>query len=267
MTYLWLPRHVRGPLLNAGAFSPAQISAVAAWLRLAASTQSGGEWTSVTDVLNPSNPATQTDVDRRYAVGTSANNLPTAVADGSDMLLWPLASNNNQQTKFGFACWVQFAAVAAADQILYAVFNAAGGANKRKIQTGIATSQIRTSVWADEISSTGRNINSAASTVPAATWKFFRLQYDSSVGGDGCVAHYLDEVLIAQSGNTNIGAGGTLGVMATATGNAVIGSQDDQDAPTRALVNNSIIGPNVYILNDNLTAAQGLALMNFERPT
>jgi len=51
----------------------ALLGKVSGFLSLAESTASGGEWPTVVDLLNPGAPMTQTDADRRPAVGNSAN--------------------------------------------------------------------------------------------------------------------------------------------------------------------------------------------------
>lgn len=251
---------------NCTSFFPTQNASVVAWLRLQASSQSDGEWTpNIVDVLNAGSPVVQTDTDRRFAVGTSVNGLPTMVSDGSDVHVWPISPALTSTTKLGIMFWVKVGSIAAANQIFFAIFNGAGGASARKIQTGIATSGLQTSVWVD--ASTGRNINSATGLISANTWFNFYMQYDSSRGGDTNVAHYINGSLIAQGANTNIGVGNPLGALVSATGNATLGGQTDSDTPGNPILSGGEFGPNIFIFNENLTDSQINNLSAFERPT
>ena len=248
------------------AFDPRDSGKVAAWLRLAASTPNAGEYDAIVDTL-ASNPTNQADTDRKPAASTAANGLPIATWDATDILVWPLASNNNQTTKFGIACWVNFASVASTN-MLYARFNGANGSTQRVIETGVkATGVMFTDVWISTAGGTGRTINSAASTVSASAWHHFYMAYDSSLGGDGNVMHFLDGAAVTLGSPANIGAGGTIGVLQAATGNAFLGAQSDSDTPAAPLSNGTLTGPNFFILNDTLTLAELAALMNFEKPT
>lgn len=244
-------------------FDPRDSGKVSGWLRLAASSQSGGEWTpSIVDVLN-SNPVVQTDVDRRAAVGASANGFPTMVFDGTDVHLWPLSNTiQNMATKLGLFFWIKPATVVGV-QVHFSV-GTVGGASARKIflyQNG------STLVADCYISGTdGRSLASAALTLTAGAWHSVYWQYDSSRGGDANMALFVNKVSIGLTG-ANLGVGGTLTVLPQPTGNMLIGGNSDSDTPAQPYVNASEMGPNIIPLNDNLTTAEIAALHNFEAPT
>ncbi len=250
--------------IRSGGFSPAQVSAVSAWLRLADSTQSGGEWTSITDVLN-SNPVTQTDADRRTAVGTSVNGLPTMVFDGSDVHVWPLsATTNNRTDTLGFWLWFKPATVASAQRLLNIT-----------VTTGAAVTFEKLSIYANNrtlvcevyiTNATGRVGTTATKVLTAGAWTSIYVQYDSSRGGDANLAIYTDAT--ARTLNyTNIGAGGTLAALQSPTGNCLIGGLNNVDATIQGITDEGELGPNLFALNANLTAAQITAMHSFEVPT
>ncbi len=65
----------------------------------------------------------------------------------------------------------------------------------------------------------------------------------------------------------NLGAGGTLGVLPSPTGNALIGGSTNTDTPVQPLANGSQLGPNLPALTANWNAAQIAAFLAFEAPT
>jgi len=250
--------HAQGP----SAALVSALSKVGARLRLGVSAPNAGEYDVIVDA-NGGASTNQTDADRKPAAATSTNGLPVATWDGTDVLVWP---NVQGTTKWGVACWVKPGTVSSA-QLIYSRFNGTNASTQRVWQTGwSATGVMTTSVWISTAGGTGRNINSAGSTIAAGVWRFFYSAYDSSLGGDANVMHFLDGVAIAQSGNSNIGAGGTLGALQSSTGNAFIGGQSDSDTPASPLSNNTQTGPILYTMTDTLTVAEQLALMDQDRP-
>jgi len=243
-----------------GGFYPTQNSAVSGWLRLAASSQSGGEWTpSIVDVLNPGNPVTQTDVDRRAAVGAAANGLPTMVFDGTDVHVWPLSATiNNMTTKLGFWFWFNPSTVSGVQAIL-----GAGSLSTGKLLFYAVNAQ----VWCDCYISAGNGQTAKTGNIlSAGTWISLYAQYDSSRGGNPNIAIYANGVSQSLS-FTAIGAGGTLTTLPQPTGSFLLGGNTDSDTPSIPIANGGQIGPNIFAFNDNLTAAQIAQLLAFEVPT
>ena len=244
-------------------FDPRDSGKISAWLRLSASTISSGEYDTVVDVLN-SNPTSQADTDRKPAATTAANGLPVMQFDGSDVLAWPLIAANNSTTKIGWAFWYNPASVAAVTQELLCVFDGTGGASARKLLFYQFGSAINAAAYIN--ATDGRNGATASSVVAVGTWVWMRLAYDSSLGGDTNLKIYLNGSSQSLT-YSNVGAGGTLTTLPSVTGNALIGSLANTDAGSGPLLNGALIGPNVFVLNADLTAAEEASLMNFEKPT
>ena len=244
-------------------FDPRDSGKISAWLRLSVSTINSGEYDTVVDVLN-SNPTSQADTDRKPAAATSANGLPVMTFDGSDMLVWPLIAANNSTTKIGWAFWYKPASTSGVVQEMITIFNGSGGASAKKLQLYQFSSQIFGEAYIS--GSDGRAANTPSSTVASGTWVWVRLDYDSSRGGDDNLRLYINGSLPSITYG-NLGVGGTLTTLPAATGNALIGSLIDSDAGSAPLLNGAQIGPNIFTLNANLTAAEETALMNFEKPT
>jgi len=66
---------------------------------------------------------------------------------------------------------------------------------------------------------------------------------------------------------SNIGAGGTLGALQTGTGSALMGGSSNADTPGSPILAGGEIGTATLAFNDNLTAAEILALMSYKAPT
>lgn len=255
--------------MSRGSFRPAPLnfpglaSKVIGWPRLAASTQSGGEWTNIVDVINPSSPITQTDTDRRAAVGITSNDLSTMVFDGSDVHLWPLSPAHNSTTKIGL--WFWYKPINATDaNYLYAAGETSAPVSAARFTLRQLTSQIEARVFIAADASTGRSLKTPALTLVGNIWHGIYFQYDSSRGGDANVAIYVNGVNLSLT-PANIGAGGTLTTLQAATGSATVGAGSDSDTPTLPLTNGCqmIPGPT---FNDNLTQGQIDVLANFEKP-
>jgi hypothetical protein len=247
-----------------GAFEPRDTGKVAGWLRLQASSQSGGEFTNWVDAVN-SNPAVQADTDRRAAVSASVNGLPTMVFDATDMYQWPLsAAINNMTTKLGFWFWFKPSNVAAVQRLLNCT-----------ITTGAAATFEKFSLYANNrtllcetyiTNATGRVGTTASNVLTVDTYTAIYMQYDSSRGGDANLAIFTDGTSRTLN-YTNIGAGGTLGALQAPTGNIIIGSFNNSDTPAQPILDEGELGPNLFAFNDNLTAGEIADFLAFEAPT
>jgi hypothetical protein len=247
---------------NRSKFGPRQVSALKGWLRLADSTQSGGEWTSIVDVLNPGSPMVQTDVDRRAAVGASANGLPTMVFDATDVHLWPVSPAHSSTTKVGIWLWYKPATIVGT-QFLYNVQNAVAGSATRRLAIFQNGATLQFTAYLDNFN--GRS-GATGAILSAGVFAAHYFQYDSSRGGDANIAIFSGGV--AQSlAYSNDGAGGVLGALQAASGSAVIGGSTDSDTPSNPIANGGQLGPNGYAFDDNLTAQQIANFLAFEAPT
>lgn len=254
-------------------FSPLMDPALGAWLRLDASTPSGGEWDTVVDAKS-SNPAVQPSANRKPAAALSNNGLPVMVYDGSDMLTWPLTAANSAVDRWGIALWIKFASVGATQHIHNVMSpGASGGANlTRAIFNVLNTGGIAFNVFT--LNFNGRGFNSANGIITTGVWYFCRVQYDrfqpnefDSTGSvtDAKVRIYLNESAIALNG-INQGSGGTIGALTNATGSAYIGAANNSDTPVAALQNGTQMG-DVYVFNDNLTPERAQAFFRYRVPT
>lgn len=243
--------------------SPLHISALTGWLSLPQSTPSSGEWASVTDRVNASTPMVQTDADRRAAVGAAANSVPTMVFDGTDVHLWPTVPATSSTTKVGIWLWYKPITVAGT-QYLYRVAAGQGGVTLSRFDFYATGSQLQCEV--SVTNTTGRFGVTASGTLTAGAWHAIYLQYDSSRGGD---PNLVIHVNAADKSLTygNVGAGATLTTLQVANGSALFGGATDSDTPVVPIANGGQLGPHIFAFNDNLTAAQELFLLGYDRPT
>lgn len=249
---------------NGVAFNPLDTGKVSGWLRLAQSQQSGGEWTpSIVDVLNAASPMVQTGVNRRAAVGTSGNGFPTMVFDGTDVHLWPESPATSSTTKVGIWLWFKPATVAST-QMLYETAAGIGGAGNSRLIFYATNAKLQCECYISNVN--GRTGTTSSNVLTAGAYTAIYLQYDSSRGGDANLAIFTGGT---SQGLTfaNIGAGGTLGALLAASGNALVGAATDSDTPVNPITNGGEIGPNIIAFNDNLTAAEIASMLTFEAPT
>lgn len=260
------PRGAGLSLARAGArrsrgFNPALDPALSAWLSLSASAQSGGEWTSIVDVLNPSNPVTQTDTDRRSAVGSSANGLPTMVFDGTDVHVWALdAATNNRTDTQGYWLWFMPASVASVQHLVSLV---SPTATAQKLDVYANNAQVFCECY---ISGVAGRFGRTGNVLSAGEWSGVYIQYDSSRGGDANLAIFHNGASQSLTYG-NLGAGGTLGALPTVTGSALIGGLTNSDTPSQPIAAGGQLGPNAYAFRSNLTDAQIAQYLSYQRPT
>lgn len=243
---------------SAAPFSPLDLGGkVTAWLRNAASTQASSEWSSFVDVLN-SNPTTN-NVARRPAVSASANGLPTATYATNDCASWPITAQNYSTTEYGIAFWMNPDAYGTIS--VFEVGNGTAGASVRAFELELVSSQ-RMKFNVFDAASGAKTWQTAASAFPAAgTWVWVRIHYSSVGATDTDKGKFY--VNGAQLGSLAISGAGT-GILRSATGNILLGNYNN-GAALQAY--NGQLGPNLFILNADLTAAEETALMNFDKPT
>ena len=247
-------------------FQPNQIPAVSAWLRLASSTISAGEYDIISDVIN-TNPTAQTDADRKPAAGTAANGLPIMTFDGTDVLTWPLntaGSGNNGVTKWGIFFFIKPAANVGTRQ---RVFHNTFVTSSAKVTIDIAGGGIEAALYKDGVN--GRDV-ACTTGITASVWQSVYFAFDGSQSADDTLAMrlFINGVQITPLTYTAIGTGPAMTTLTPGlTGSVLIGGSTDSDTPSSPLLNGVILGPNMYLLTDNLTPAQ-LALLNaYEVPT
>lgn len=266
-------RHARWEMAAGGSapFTPAQVSKVSAWLRLAASTITAGEYDAVVDVLN-SNPTAQTDTDRKPAAATAANGLPVTTFDGSDMLLWTLAASNASTAAWELLGYIKPANVATTQRIYAA--DTSSGASVNRLRVGI-NSNGGVNVLVFITNANGRTFDTPNSSLTAGVWTFLRVAYDSAKTAecdtDGATADAKLRVFLNGTAQAitagDVGAGGSIGALRAVTGTAIIGAANDADAPVAPLLNGTQVGPNIMIANAAVTTSEAAAIQGFEAPS
>ena len=247
-----------------------QVGKIKRWYRLAASTAVAGEYPSVTEVLGGTALA-QTSANRKPAAATSANGLPVATFDGTDMWLQTLQAGNNGTAKWFVALRAKPASFGAA-QRLYGC-RSAGGASTNRADVNLNTDgSLALLVFVSGFN--GRSYTTPASALAAATWAHVYVIFDNSKTAecdtDGLTADAKVRIAV---GNTflaltaaDIGSGGAVTALLAATGTAILGASTDSDTPTSPFLNNGQFGPNLFNGDDSLTAAELAALVAFEAP-
>lgn len=228
-------------------------SAVTGWLRLAApgTTTLGSGYNNVVDVLN-ANPAVQTDDTRRPAASVSANGLPI-MTFVDDFLSWPLNASNNQSVALGFAGWLKAADIVTNKTIAITGLTA-GGASANKVLYMLNNASYRTdAMTVDRHALTG--------AVADTGWHFVTYEINCATTPETAQAIItLDTVVQAVSFSSDTAWPVSLG---TPTGNMFIGATTLAGASPWV----GFMGPNLYALGRQLTAAERTTLFNFERPT
>ncbi len=249
---------------SAEQFSPTQVSAVSAWLRLASGTITGAGYSSVPDIL-ASNPAVQTTDVSRPPNLNSANALPRADFDGaSDYLSWPAAANNNQTVTSGFAAWCEFDFVSA----IVGIFAAFSGATTR-CELFLDGNDLCVNVNHSQFSVRRGTV---ADCFVAATKYFVTWEYDGGGANDAAKCTLtINGAVQSVTFVNDTGAPNAMPATLVATaGPFLIGTRLAAVGPL-----DGKIGPNIFILGSKMAGAtQGLlttaaraALMNFEAPT
>lgn len=239
-----------------------QVPQLGAWLRLPEGTTVGSRYSTVPDHIVNS-PAVQS-VSLRRPVFSVVNGFPTATfsAGSSTSLSWPLGAGNNQTDKAGFACWVR-QPVGGLERII-SIGGGTGSASGQKLFIAFDSSQ-RIVVGLYSSDTGGRQGSTSPGAFVAGDWLFVRWAFDSSLGAENlCSKLYVNEVLQTLT-FSDIGTGGAVTTLRAVTGNAIIGNFNNDATPLQAL--NGSIGANLYSLAGDVSAANGIALMNYQPPT
>jgi hypothetical protein len=238
-----------------GGFIPQQLSAVSGLLSLAASPQSGGEWTSWVDIISGNNGAI--NAARRPAVAAAANGLPLAAFLTNDAVAWPIAASNFNRDTWGIFLDAKPTAVAST-QILWCISNGnTNGADHKAIVTFFSLTD-----WIIDVYATDANGRRFIVPLGAAAGvsRRYGIEYDSGAGGDANVYPTINGV-VQSTVKSNLGAGATLGQLQVCTGNLLIGNFND-GAASSALTGST--GPNVVSLTSKLAGASSGQLLTAE---
>ncbi len=239
---------------------PFQSGKVSAVLSLPKSTPASAEWPKIVDLLNRDNPAVQTGSVRRPAVGV-ANGQPTMVFDGTDVIKWPLAANNNPTAHMELLFWIKPASnVSTRQRILNA--GVTSSTNKLVIDYVIGVFQVNFYRTA----TAGRQLTTTLGPT-ASVWQSIRIKFKgaaSAVDADAMRVYKNGVNLTGTFGD--IGAGGAMTSLNAATGDMLIGASSDADTPATSLLDTTEIGPMVYVARQELTDREAADLLDFNRP-
>lgn len=226
------------------------------------STPNAGAWDVVLETGGAAS-ITQATALRRPAQGT-VNGRNVAVYSGVSSLVMPLdasGTGNNQTTKFCYGLSVKPATVVDVQRLITIAFTS-GVANAEKLHIYANNATLRAEIYMTN--STGRVLttgNVLTAGVRSTVW----FQYDSSLGGDANAKFFVGATDVGGT-FANLGAGATLGVLPTVTGNAIIGAFNNTNTPTQPIANGGEVGPYIVAGNDVLTTAELTALQSLMNP-
>lgn len=219
---------------------------------------SSGEWASVTDIKN-NNPAVNTDTDRRPAVG-KANNRPTMLFDGTDVLSWPIIAANTPTAALEVCLWFKPTSNIATRQ---RIFHANFSSSNPYLTIDFVSNVLNVAYYRNNTD--GRLLTTATGPV-ADDWNFLRVKFLGSAGTDATkMIAFINEVNTLGA-YSDIGTTGAMTALNTASGAILLGGASDSDTPSTPLVNGVELGPTVAIFNQELTGAEPAAVMAYLSP-
>lgn len=237
--------------------------AVSSWFSLASplSIITGSGYSSVHDMLDPANPATQSTDARRPPAGTSNNGLPILTV-ASHALVIPVTAARYGTTKWGFWAWLK--RNTSADNICSA--GTTPGSNVNRLYMNVVGAVFRAQVFNAD-SSQSRNCDVSSGTIN--TWKFFTVEYNSDFSGDLAMCMTVDNVAITPTFSGVLGA--VPSSLRTITGNTSFAAFSAAGAfPFIGSIggNWGFFGSAMAgVTTGLLTTTARAALMNFQRPT
>ncbi len=247
--------------------------ALSAWFTLFGSTITGSGYSSVRDVLDAANPATQSTDARRPTNQTSSNGLPimTWPGTGNQVLASALTTARNGASQWGCGAWVRLADVAGNFRSIVSILLATGGASADKVAAHASTNEYRLNAYAADTN--GRRAESPAASAVAATWQFLTFEFDSTGANEASRSAISINGVPQTIDFSSIGTGTVPTALTVPTGNLLIGS--GANAASSSLVFSGSMGPNLYLFGAKmagagvglLTQQARLALMNYQRPT
>lgn len=265
------PRGSGLSLARAGArrrgFTVASIASVKRAYRLALSAPVAAEWETVVEAHGAAG-LSQTNAARKPAQAFAANGQPVATFDGTDMWLMTLdaagAGGNNATAEWELHLWFKVADLAAG-QRLFAV-DTSTGADLSRLRVTVNTSG-GVDVLVFITNANGRQFSTPNSVITAGAWAHLRLSYRAAGATEADkVKSWIGGAAQVLTGS-DVGAGGTIGALRSATGTGVFCAANDSSTPTSPLRNGGQIGPTIVITDTVLTDAEALLVRTSEVPT
>jgi hypothetical protein len=236
--------------------------AVSSWFSLASplSIITGSGYSSVHDMLDPANPATQSTDARRPPAATSSNGMRILTV-ATHALVIPVTTARYGTTKWGFWAWLR--RNTSADNICSA--GTTPGASVNRLYTNVVGAVFRAQVF--EPGGTSRNCDVSSGTIN--TWKFFTVEFNSDFAGDLAMCMTVDNVVITPTFSGVLGA--VPSSLRAITGNTSFLAFSAAAAfPFIGSVggNWGFLGSAMAgVTTGLLTTAGRAALMNYQRPT
>jgi hypothetical protein len=255
------------PMLQLSGALTVDTNPIAAMLDLETATQVSGAWSSIPDLFL-ANPATQGTAIQRPTVATSANGLPLWDNNGGDdVMLWPVAANNNQTSQWGLGFWLQLDGVAGVLGLASAVSSSPANRYEFFVQNGLLGFDAFTSQF---VSRRG----ALAGAVTAGPWYFITIEYDGTATGDARCTITIDgtPVTLTFSNSSGTPPGSVMpATLIAATGNHTLGARTAAGAQSM----NGRYGPKFYVFGPKLagategllTAAARAAIKAYKQPT
>jgi hypothetical protein len=243
-------------------FAPTDISAVSAWLSVAAATSDVNGVSSVPDLIN-ANPAVQSVNARKPVIETSFG-LPCLRFATNDVLAWPITAQSAATSYAGWAMWFKPDVVSATMRLMRVSTGTNGASGFGLNMTDAA------GAYASNYSTDGDPGHFSQILVSGAldtSWAFLTLEW--SLDGSSTATR----LTLTKNGSvlTGVASGLVLTTLFAATGNILIGNGADGVASSPL---NGLIGPHIYAFNSKmvgategvLTPAARLALMQYDNP-
>lgn len=238
--------------------------AVSSWFSLAhpSSVVTGAGYSSIFDLLNPSNPITQS-TDALRPPRAFNNGLPIITATGAQMPCAPIAARTNATT-WGFWAWVR--QNTAADNIQS--FHTSNGSSVNRSHVFFRTSgtQLRFLAFTNDTDSRIMD----ASGLTAATWQFVTVEFNGNRAGDARAIITVNGAPGTLSYGTSTGVATMPATLRTVAGGGSIFAIGNAGPFFQGSIGtnfgffgSAMTGASVGLL----TTAARLALMNYQRPT
>lgn len=254
------------PIMGAPAFSPANLDGVVtSWFSLQhpLSVVTGSGYSSIHDILNPSNPITQSTDGARPPPDTSANGLPIITVATAQMPCAPIAARAGTAS-WGFWGWFKQATNADNAQS----FHTGNGAsvNRSHVFFRVSGTALRFVAFTSDTDSRIMD----ATGLTAAQWNFFTVEFNGARAGDARAIITVNGTPGSLSYGTSTGVAEMPATLRTVTGGGSIFAIDDNGPYFVGSIGTNFGffgGAMAGATEGLLTAAARSSLMNFQRPT
>lgn len=267
-----VPDRLRRELLDNPGFAPLAQTEIKRWYNLVASTAVASEWETVVESFGGT-PLTQVGAVRKPAADVSANGLPVATFDGTDVWRLTLESGNNSTAQWWMYFRIKPFDFGASQQVL-SMMNGADGvaANRQRISVSNTTGRVSFDIFVSGFN--GRNYATAGGLTVSA-YNGVYVQFDG-LGSAECDLTGSDTTAKTRIaiGNTfqaltpsDQGTGGVPTALLATTGFGTFGAASNTDTAIAAMRPGTVFGPAIFFGDVPLSAAKLANLNAFLVPT